>query len=150
MPQLVPSHVAVPFGVPGQGEHSVPQPAVDVSSTQVPPQLCDVAGQAHAPFWQVIPPEHAYWAPQPPQFWAFAWSLFISSTHCWLHSVGAVVGQSTMQRNSVEAAPESPAGEHAVPPSHAVPHAPQWPGSERFVAHPVPASAQSAYPGAHW
>jgi hypothetical protein len=36
-----------------------------VRSTQVPEQLVWPAGQAHAPDWQVMPPEHTL--PQAPQ-----------------------------------------------------------------------------------
>jgi hypothetical protein len=74
-PQLVPSHVELPFVGTGQDVHDVvPQEPVDVLRRHVAaapaPQLWVPAGHAHWPLWHCIPFVQAW--PQAPQF---AWLL---------------------------------------------------------------------------
>lgn len=69
-PQLVPSHVELPFVGTAHGVHDVvPHEPVEVLRKHVAaepvPQLCVPSGHAHSPPWHCIPLVHAL--PQAPQ-----------------------------------------------------------------------------------
>jgi hypothetical protein len=75
--------------------------------------------------------------PQVPQFWV---SLCVLA-----HVLPQRVGAALLQFD-VHPEPE----QTGVGPVHVTPHAPQFPFCERLMPQPVPASLQSANPGAHW
>lgn len=68
-PQLVPSHVAIPFVGIGHSLHDAPHELVDELFRQVvadpTPQLCVPAGHTQLPPWQTVPPEQT--VPHAPQ-----------------------------------------------------------------------------------
>jgi hypothetical protein len=67
------------------------------------------------------------------------------STHAPLQSVGVEDGQLVVQAN----VPEPVGPQYGAPDVQAAVQDPQCCVSRSEVAHPVPASAQSAYPSAH-
>jgi hypothetical protein len=155
-----PPHECVPFvhwHVPptqcSPPVHGVPQPPQLLSSVV---SLTHAAPHCVAPLAHEVlhmPPVH--WAtvfgcvvvhgvPQPPQFVL----LVFVSTQVDPHSIGAVIGHPDWQENASGVPGE---GAHTgVGPEQPTPHAPQLGLTDKSVPHPAPASAQSAWPAAHW
>jgi hypothetical protein len=67
VPALVLHDVMPPFVGARQGMHDGPHEA-RLLATHVPPQKLFPVGHWHVPFEHCLPPAHANWLPQPPQF----------------------------------------------------------------------------------
>jgi hypothetical protein len=150
MPQLRPSHVAMP--VPdvggGQAEQLLPHVIGDVLSAHAFPQAWKplLHENPHMLFAQLGCPLFTigHWLPHVMQFCAFV----EVSTHEPLHSVGKLFGQPDTQPNEL---PPSPPPLHTgVPPLHVVLQEPQCAGCERSASQPLSLlPSQLAKPGAH-
>ena len=141
-PHAVPLHVAVPPVGTGHAVHDVvPQLMTDVFGEHVPLHSCVPIGHTQVPSWHVVPPAHA--RPHAPQLSL----LDCKSTHDPSHKVGADDGH-PVAHASVEPpslAPASGAGaQSGTSGGHTTPQPPQLAVAAKLVAHPVPASTQSA------
>jgi hypothetical protein len=100
VPHEVPLHVALPPVGAVHATHDEPQLATDVLLMHVPLHEWKALGHAHAPLWQVMPPEHAVGFAvvlQPPQL--AAWVMSVSQPFVALPSQSAkpVVHDATAQ-----------------------------------------------------
>lgn len=140
--QVVPLQAAVPpvGAAAAQLAQDAPH-ALSSLATQAPPQTW--FGAAH---WQELLTQCSPLGHCMPQV-AQLWSSLVTSTHEPLHSMGAVEGHPV-----VHACPGLPVdgAQTGVPEGQLTPHAPQLGLTDRSVAQPAPASAQSAWPAAHW